>query len=212
MGAEQPEGQHAIPMGYVHLENDPAICAKDLLRRELMEALIENRSNFLGYLQKRMNDRDEAEDVLQDFYLRAISKVEQIRSARSILPWSYSVLKSVLSDHFRRKMAAKRVQQELSDEQSAENHVQIQSANRADCRCFYSLLPGLKAEYATVLARVDLAGESHEEAARSLGITAANLRVRLHRARQALKKSLRTSCEECRLNECFDHETSGHRH
>ncbi len=76
--------------------------------------------------------------------------------------------------------------------------------DRAACTCFYKFLPTLKADYAEILHRVDLAGETRHEAALALGITAGNVRVRLHRARQALKRSLELSCSECRSRGCVE--------
>jgi RNA polymerase sigma-70 factor (ECF subfamily) len=51
------------------------------------------------------------------------------------------------------------------------------------------------------LRRIDLHGESHTKVANDLGISINLLRVRLHRARQALKQALLRSC--CKT--CHDH-------
>lgn len=59
--------------------------------------------------------------------------------------------------------------------------------------CFYQLIPTLKPEYAVVLQRI----ESRAIVATDLGSTLNVIRVRLHRARRALKQILLTSCKDC---------------
>jgi hypothetical protein len=66
------------------------------------------------------------------------------------------------------------------------------------------VLPALKPEYAEVLRRVDLAEEARETAAAALGITIGNLTVRLHRARQALRRVLELTCETCPIHGYLD--------
>ena len=50
----------------------------------------------------------------------------------------------------------------------------------------------------------DLIGESRESIVRALGITESNLRVRLHRARQALRQRLEETCRTCPIHGYMD--------
>ena len=65
------------------------------------------------------------------------------------------------------------------------------------CECFRALLPMLKPEYAEVIEVLDLANESTEAATTRLGISANNLKVRHHRARQAARRKLEATCRVC---------------
>lgn len=179
------------------LMDRPSANTPDQLGPELTSVLAQSRDGFLRYLQVRLGNRDEAEDVLQDFYLRVVIKAGQIRDTESVMAWLRTVLKSVLVDYYRRRSAARRAQQELAVDPLATTATQEDDFDRTACTCFYKVLPSLKAEYAEVLRHVDLAGESRHEVALALGITTGNVRVRLHRARQALKRSLELSCGEC---------------
>ena len=57
------------------------------------------------------------------------------------------------------------------------------------CACFVPLVGALKPEYAELIELLDLRGEVTEAAAARLGITPNNLKVRRHRARQALPQA-----------------------
>src|SRR5262249_51962593 len=61
----------------------------------------------------------------------------------------------------------------------------------------YTLLPTLKPEYVDILRRVELLGEPRQEVAAALGVSVNNVTVRLHRARQAIKRALLLSCTTC---------------
>jgi hypothetical protein len=80
---------------------------------------------------------------------------------------------------------------------------------REICACMGRLIPTLKSEYADLVQRVDLGGEEPAAVAETAGITYNNLMVRLHRARQALRKSLEKSCGACTKHGCLDC-TCGH--
>jgi RNA polymerase sigma-70 factor (ECF subfamily) len=67
-----------------------------------------------------------------------------------------------------------------------------------------TLLPNLKSEYAEVLRRVDLEEIPVAQVATELDITTNNATVRLHRARQALKRELERSCGTCATHGCLD--------
>lgn len=175
----------------------------------LASILSERRAYFLRYLQHRLGDRDDAEDVLQDFYMRVLKKAGQIRDPASVMAWLRVVLKSVLTDYCRRRTAERQSRQRMVADWMAIFPQQEMAApdeddtERATCTCFHKLLPTLKPEYEEALSRVDLGQESRSDVAHALGITTGNMRVRLHRARQALKEALEHSCQQCIEHDCF---------
>lgn len=167
---------------------------------DVAELLLENRLTFLRYLTRHMGSTDMAEEVLQQFSLRAISKASAIKKPESVLQWLYRVLSSTLADYYRAKTARQHGEAQYAHFQpmfSNEFAVEPETV----CMCFYQLLPMLKPEYTEVLQRIDLSGESRAEVAKDLGITLNLVRVRLHRARQALKYALLASCKGC----CYEH-------
>lgn len=170
--------------------------------------LVENRTSFLSYLLKRLGDRDEAEDVLQDFYIRVISKSGQIRDRGAAEGWIRAVLKSTLMDHFRSKSSKRQAHQKFVSEWSATSDQldptidEGREIQNNDCACLYGLLSKLNSNYAEAISLVDLAERTPSDVGNEIGISAGTMRVRLHRARQALKKALEQSCGGCRENGC----------
>jgi len=171
--------------------------------------LKEYDGQFLRFIAVRTGDQDEAEDVLQDFYVRVLTKEQQIRVSEAMLGWLYAVLRSVLADHYRRKATRRRAVQEVRNIQATTSGLQwpydpaVLETKRRACRCYLKVLPSLKPEYEEALRRVYLEDESRAEAACSMGITVGNLRVRLHRSRRALRQALAQSCSDCKRHHCL---------
>jgi RNA polymerase sigma-70 factor (ECF subfamily) len=163
---------------------------------DVAATLIEKRQTFFHCLMRRVGDRDIAEEVLQQFSLRAITRASDVKQRESVIPWLYRVLSSTLADFYRSEQSRRRGENEYARLQpTALHHIAMEP--EAPCSCFHQLLPILTPSYAEVLQRIDLGGDSRAQVAKDLGITRNSLRVLLHRARQALQKSLLASCKGC---------------
>ena len=72
------------------------------------------------------------------------------------------------------------------------------------CQCVSGLLETLKPDYQAALRVIDLEERSLNDLAKQAGITAGNAAVRVHRAREALRKQVRTACGSCAEHGCLD--------
>ena len=171
--------------------------ANDAGRRDpaIEAALIEHRRDFLRMLTRRVGNTETAEEVLQQFYLRAVSRAFALRKRESVLAWFSRLLRTVLADYARRDATRRRQETAYAQHQALMREgPELESMV---CTCLYALLPMLKSAYADLLRRVDLLGEPRQQVATALGVTVQNLTVRLHRARQALKRALLLWCTTC---------------
>lgn len=173
-----------------------------------IESILENKRHFLTFLRRRLPDAATAEDVFQQGILRGLRQQDSLRDTDRLVPWFYSILRNAVTDFYRARAAESRKMEGLSRESGGEEtgagFPPFEVAEAELCRCFNGLLPALKPEYATLLDRIELRGESVQEVAAELGITVNNLGVRLHRARQALRKSLEKTCGACTEHGCLD--------
>ena len=167
--------------------------------------MVEVHQDMLRFLTRRLGNEDEAADVLHDFYVKVLTRIGDVRETEKLRAWMRRVLETTLIDYYRAQ--GKRRQSE-SEYQYMES-VRLTGEGKDDldlivCMCLYKLLPTLKPEYADILWRADLIGESRESIVRALGITESNLRVRLHRARQALRQRLEEACRTCPIHGYLD--------
>jgi RNA polymerase sigma factor (sigma-70 family) len=166
------------------------------IEEAVIVALREGHREFLRFLGRRTRNIDEAEDILQDFYLKAIRSARTIKEPGTLKGWLAQVLRRTLIDYYRRASVRKTARQRL---ESAEGSAMLidDDAERAVCNCLYRLLPAMPAEYSQLIWQVDLLGQPRSKVAKRFGISANNLEVRLHRARRALREALTRSCTTC---------------
>ena len=68
----------------------------------IQRALLDGRGAFLGFLVKRLGNRADAEDVLQEFCIRVLARKDQLRDAGRMDAWLYAILRSTMNDHYRK--------------------------------------------------------------------------------------------------------------
>ncbi|WP_446742847.1 sigma-70 family RNA polymerase sigma factor [Silvibacterium acidisoli] len=183
--------------------------AKSARSTHRLDVLLELRQKFLGFLERRIPDRELAEDILQAAYLRALHAENGPVEQDSAVTWFYRILRNAIIDHYRRRST----EQSALDRWAKELETQPQTEpelEEAVCACLALLVDRMPSGYASLLRAVDLDDQPLTEYAKQQGITAGNAAVRAHRARTALRKSLIECCGACADHHCV-HCTCKHR-
>jgi RNA polymerase sigma factor (sigma-70 family) len=170
---------------------------------EVMSLLLENQARFLAFLERRVGSRDEAEDILQEALVRSIDRAPPLSDSASAVTWFYRVLRNALTDHYRRQSSRGRAENRLALETDAVSEPD-RELEAVVCACVLGLLDTLKPEYGAAIRRVDLDGTSVKRYAEEAGITPGNAGVRLHRAREELRRQLIRCCGACHEHGCLD--------
>lgn len=161
-----------------------------------VQILIDHRDELVGFLVKRLGDRQLAEDLFQDAFVRGLDRIEQLRAEESVLAWFYRALRNALIDHHRRVGSSGRALERLAGElgEAAQPPPELHASV---CRCVSQLADALKAEYADALREIDVNGMSVRDYATSRQISASNAGVRVFRARKALLGRVEKTCGHC---------------
>jgi RNA polymerase sigma factor (sigma-70 family) len=166
-----------------------------------LDALVENHRAFLRYLERRVGDRELAQDILQDSFSRLIDHSVQAPADEGIVPWFYRVLRNAAIDRLRRRGSATRAMEAFARE--LQTHASAEPELEAEiCGCVTRLAATLKAEYAEALQAIDIGGQAVKSFAAERGLSPGNAGVRVFRAREALKKRLMESCGTCAEHGC----------
>jgi RNA polymerase sigma-70 factor (ECF subfamily) len=171
------------------------------LAPDVVQALVGKHRQFLGFLERRVGSRALAEDILQDAFVRGMDKVDALRSEESATAWFYRLLRNAIIDHHRRSGASQRKLAAFGRdvEERAEPDVETRGAV---CRCVSELAATLKDEYADALRTVEIDGLPIKDLAQRAGISTNNARVRVFRAREALRKQVIRCCGTCADHGC----------
>jgi RNA polymerase sigma-70 factor (ECF subfamily) len=169
----------------------------------LISRLLAQRQKLLAFIRKKVADPETAEDILQDSLAKALKSAGEIRDDERFISWFYTILNNAIIDFYRhRAVEARHI--ESSDYQLDSHAAPDQSEESELCECFRDLLPALKPEYAELIEKLDLADGDPATLASKLGTNINNLKVRRHRARQALRERLEETCRTCAKHGCLD--------
>jgi RNA polymerase sigma-70 factor (ECF subfamily) len=170
---------------------------------DALERLLTHREDFLRFLEKRVESRATAEDILQSAFVRGIEKVSALRDEESAVAWFYRLLRNAVIDYYRSRDSASRRFEEWPEGLDLPDKP-VEFVKNEICRCVNHVLEELKPEYSEALRIVDVEEQPVSALAKRSGITANNASVRVHRAREALKKQVRIVCGSCAEHRCVD--------
>jgi RNA polymerase sigma-70 factor (ECF subfamily) len=170
---------------------------------EVVRTLVENHRQFRAFLEQRVEDAADAEDILQAAFLKGVEKGDTVREHESVVAWFYRLLRNAIVDYYRHRGAEDRALTRAAGFSHEADELEPE-VERAICQCMHGLLPTLREDYAMLLRRVDLEDASIAEVAAETGMTSNNVRVKLHRARAALRTQLELCCGSCTEHGCLD--------
>jgi RNA polymerase sigma-70 factor, ECF subfamily len=160
------------------------------------------------FIARRVRDEHDAEDLLQEVFLRAHVAVHDVRDRDRVRPWLYRLAANAVADHYReRRLAARPV---VPDE-LAEDAPGPDNANGEVLRCLGPLIDGLPQGYRRALVLADLEGRPQKEVAEELGLSLSGAKSRVQRARKKLRATLLSCCrfELDRLGNVLDWQPKG---
>ncbi len=179
----------------------PSASSRD---RQALEVVVrEHLPRLLEVVRGIVRDEEAARDCLQSAFAKAFSKSDQFRGDAAMETWLHRIVVNEGLMHLRRNK--KRAETSIDD--------MLPQFDSAECRIDYSLglaqrspaeilaskeariqvraaIDALPESYRTVVLLRDIEGLSTADAAAMLDISATNVKVRLHRARCALKAAL----------------------
>lgn len=171
---------------------------------DVLATLVDHHRRFLQFLESRVGSRAVAEEILQTAFVKSLERGGDIRAGESAVAWFYRLLRNALVDHWRHRGAEQRALEREAAEAAGAGPVPPPELEAAVCACVNALIPTLKDQDALILRRVEIEGRSVAETAGELAITPNAAGARLHRARQALRKRLETTCGTCAEHACLD--------
>jgi RNA polymerase sigma factor (sigma-70 family) len=154
-------------------------------QRELYE-LFKNR--LMGLCRRYTRNREEAEDVLQESFIKIFSKFHQVTSVDKAESWMKSVAVRTSIDHYHKVRKDKQLY-ETND--AAVLNVEVSSIETVSDEYLVALINHLPDKCRVVFNLFEIEGYSHTEIAAMMNITESTSRSQLHYAKSLLKEKLR---------------------
>lgn len=145
-----------------------------------------------GYLRKRIASPADADDVLQEVFLRVHRQLSTLRDTSKLQGWVYRIARNAIIDHVRSRKSRPELSSSTDDILDA---VEPSGPDALDLtptlRRFIAELPP---HYREALVRHEFEGLSIRETAASLGISETAAKSRVRRARLLVREMLDRCC------------------
>lgn len=176
---------------------------KELMERFLrgevegFNLLVKNyKVRLFSPLYRLVGNREEAEDILQETFLRVYRQKGSYDFNYSFSTWIYTIALNLCRNLYKRKKKVRFLGMD-----SLVNHPDPNSGNHVNRNRLSSILEGaissLPFKYRTVFLLRDVDQLSYEEVASTLSLPLGTVKSRVNRARRILQKKLKPMMEEC---------------
>lgn len=156
----------------------------DRAKEELIQSY---QKRVAGYVFNLIGEPSAVDDVCQVVFIKMLRTVSGLREVDRFEPWLFRITRNACMDHLRRKRLRSiftplsAVHEEMSAPSTQPMTNELAAVHHA--------LQSLPLRHREVLA-LCAQERTYEEMAKITGLSLANLKTRLHRARQALKERL----------------------
>lgn len=154
------------------------------------------RTRLLAYIRARSRTTQDAEDILQDVFVKVHRRVATLEDEAHLVSWLYRVTHNTIVDHYRRKRP---IPTDVDPAEAAEDDIPI--AEQALAPFLRELMVDLPLAYRQALTMTELGGMTQTEMGRRLGLSPSGAKSRVQRGRAMLRAQLLSCCElelDCR--------------
>jgi RNA polymerase sigma-70 factor (ECF subfamily) len=159
-------------------------------------------SGLRSFIVKRVANEAEADDIVQDVWLKMQRGLGGLKDQSRLISWIYQIARHAIIDHYRapdrrREMPAglaadlEVYQSSSSRQTAAEDSGRLRTELAG---CLRPMVEQLSEDYRQAVTLVDLEGLTQQEAATQLGLSLSGMKSRVQRGRRQLKAILETCC------------------
>jgi len=183
--------------------DEPALLARLRAGEEsAFEQLVRsNSARLLAAARRLLHNEEDARDAVQSAFIRAFQSLGRFREESRLSTWLHRILVNEALMKLRSRKGKEESIDDLLPSFQEDGHQVRETADWSDladkaleraetAEMVNRLIGQLPESYRTVLVLRDIEGMSNAEIAEMLGINANLVKVRLHRARQALRTLL----------------------
>jgi RNA polymerase sigma-70 factor (ECF subfamily) len=155
----------------------------------LMTAWHENEAELRGWLRHRLGNPVDADDMLQDLFIKAMRQGEGFCAIGNARAWLFEVARNALADRLRLERHLVELPADLTYE--PEEHATVDSL----VACLPRVLSELSPDDREAITLCDLEGLPQGEYARRKGLSLPGAKSRIQRARKRLRERLSQECQ-----------------
>ena len=172
-------------------------------QQEVQEVWEQFRGRLKGFVLTRVADEQDAEDILQDVFLKIHTRLGTLRDQEKLEPWLFQITRNAITEHYRKLQKAPLsgdVPDEMLEAAQEREAAEGQGDEEADAparlirSCLLPMLEVLPEPAREALVLTEVEEVTQKEMSERLGISFSGAKSRVQRAREKLKDVLQECC------------------
>lgn len=148
-----------------------------------------------GFLARRVPPGVDADDLVQEVFLRVIRGLAGLRSTDRPEAWLFQIARNALRDSLRARQRRDGRTDSLEEDLPADADPAADRAAESELApCLTAMIDRLAEPYRTAITLTSLHGVSQADAAHRLGVSVSGMKSRVQRGRVQLRQMLVTCC------------------
>ena len=152
-------------------------------------------SELLGYIKSKVKSSEDAEDILQNVFIKISSNLDNLAEEVKLKNWIYTISRNAIIDYYRINANKKKVavNEEISDD-ILEPEEDPDPTKGLD-QCMSSMIGLLPDEYRDIIIESEIKGVKQKDLADKYGIAYPSMRSKVQRGRERLKQLFYNCCQ-----------------
>lgn len=141
------------------------------------------------FICSRLADESDAEDILQDIFIRIHTHLDTLRETDKVEGWIFQIARNSIVDYYRSQRPFVELNEQFAADEPSEE------TGREELEIFVrELVAALPEPYREALILTEYEGLSQVELAEHMGISLSGAKSRVQRARQQVKEAMLSCC------------------
>jgi len=137
-----------------------------------------------GYLLKKVKQKDDADDLLQEIFIKIHNNLNELRDDKKLAPWIYQIVRNSLTDYYRRTSPD---MTNLNEETVASETAEDDIYSACISGCLQVFIDRLPEKYREPLVLSELYGRKQKDIAKDMNLSYSGLKSRVQRGREMIK-------------------------
>lgn len=145
-----------------------------------------------NYIKKRIPNEIEADDLLQEVFMKICRNIGSLTDDSKIKAWVYRITRNTITDYYRKNDKMVHLT-ELSDALAYEHETE-QSFNSEISACLKTMINKLPEKYKQAMIMTEFQNLTQKDLSQKTGISVSGAKSRVQRSREKLKEMLLDCC------------------
>jgi RNA polymerase sigma-70 factor, ECF subfamily len=172
---------------------------------EIAQIYSDFRQSLFSFIRSRVRSKEDAEDILQNVFLKMSSNVDRLSDDEKLASWMYAITRNSIIDYYRFNAKRSNVAVSPAIEENLPEELDSDPTKGLD-QCMISMINLLPADYRAIIIDSEIKGIKQKDLAEKYGIAYPSMRSRVQRGRERLKQLFYNCChiQTDRLGQIMD--------